>query len=184
MIDLSNDARFVPTEPMEFDGITVTSWYDQSKHHCFLWVVEWPSSRTTLLPWCLINPAIEQETRVNRTGKRLQRMTAAYGIYGGFVGINLHTAISMSPMDVIGTEDEAWDKNAIVFQKIAAEYDEIVCAWGNDAPCVYVHRALTFFDGKTLLCPGTTTLGNPRHPSRLSNETRLVEWSDAMWSID
>jgi hypothetical protein len=75
--------------------------------------------------------------------------------------------------DPIGPDNDA------LLGRLAAEYGDIVCAWGANAK---TERVLAVTEtlisaGARLWCFGTTKDGQPRHPLYVKGDTQLIPWS-------
>lgn len=171
---LTESGHVVITERV--DDLLIEGMYDTTERHCFLWTVKWQEN-LDLLAWCLLNPAEDVPGVFNRTGRTVRAITQSHGQYGGFKCVNVLSRVATDPSGIRAGTD-FWHSDNDLFLKETAEcHSDIVCAWGNSAPFIYVNRALEILDGLNLLCPGTTLIGNPRHPGRLPHSTKLIPWS-------
>lgn len=143
--------------------------------HCYRWSVEWDLTKKKLA-WCLLNPAQEIQNEFSRTGRHMIGITNANGDYGGFECVNVLSGVVTESSQIGDGSSFYSPDNDRYIKEIAERYGRVVCGWGNVAPFLYVHNALSLLESAELFCPGITRSGNPRHPGRLAYRTELVRW--------
>jgi len=146
------------------------------------WRYELRRSWSDLMPakglLCLIglNPSVADHERDDHTIRVEMGFTKKFGM-AGFIKVNLFGLVSTDPMglkiapDPVGPENDKYILNAVQLS------DLVVAAWGADG--ILFNRAgvvRRMLGPVKLMCLGTTKSGAPRHPSRLSYDTPLVEF--------
>lgn len=130
--------------------------------------------------FCMLNPSRADGTFDDPTIRRCWAY-ADFWRCEGLVVVNAFGLRSKSPtllfkhQDPIGPENDYWLRQA------AKTHGDVVCAWGNIAPIERVHQVVEIFRqaGARLLCLGTNSTGQPRHPLYVRADQPLIPWEFA-----
>lgn len=128
----------------------------------------------------MLNPSTADATVDDPTIRRCLGFAKAWGCKGLAVA-NLYALRSTSPKglwhhdDPIGPENDAW------LGRLAAEYGDVICAWGANAKADRVNEVASILvsAGSRLWCLGTTKTGAPRHPLYIRADQPLARWPNA-----
>jgi hypothetical protein len=125
----------------------------------------------------LLNPSTADAKLDDPTIRRCRSFANVWGCNGIRV-LNLYALRSTDPralwkhLDPIGPDNDRW------LAKAAGTANEIVCAWGVNAPLARVDAVVSMLvaNGASLKCLGTAKGGAPRHPLYVPSSQALVEW--------
>lgn len=142
--------------------------------------------RGTLL-WVMLNPSIADDTLDDQTIRRVKHYTSREQ-YGRAFVVNLLSQRATIPADLDPIDPDEFDANLRYVAVAIVQTDALVAAWGATNPR-QVAEALTVAKervsaaalaaNRAVLCLGTTANGEPRHPSRLGNDTALIPYEVA-----
>lgn len=126
----------------------------------------------------MLNPSTADATLDDPTIRRCRSFARAWGCAGLSVA-NLYAFRATRPADLWQADDPIGPDNDALLGRLAAEYGDIVCAWGANAKTDRVLAvAETLINaGARLWCFGTTKDGQPRHPLYVKGDTQLIPWS-------
>jgi hypothetical protein len=149
-------------------------------------VIEWPyryrlwrtiriGVRPSTQLWVMLNPSTADAVGGDPTLGRVVGFATARG-FTRVELVNLYGLISPYPRDLLAVADPVGPDNDAMVAQLAAEADEIVCAWGTHR---MAHERATHVLGllrdaapsTPLRCLGRTKDGSPRHPLYLANGT-------------
>lgn len=135
--------------------------------------------------WIGLNPSTADARVDDHTIRCIRRFTRREG-RSGFVVVNLCPLRTTYPRDLPKRCDDpvafAVNRDEIFRWVEGPEVDLVVAAWGASGPGTFrkFGRSIALIadhrSGRVFYCLGTTEGGEPRHPSRLAGNTRLVEW--------
>lgn len=132
-----------------------------------------------------LNPSTANETRNDRTVTRCSNFAKGWTHtdrrrYGGMLMINLFAFVSTEPTGLRQAEEPIGPLNDAVLDRAPNLCDSIVCCWGNNG--VYRGRGDQIRDRIFETCTrpiynlGLTEKGEPKHASRLREDTQPVIW--------
>lgn len=134
-----------------------------------------PVERVT---WVMLNPSTADANVNDQTIKRCMFYSRTWG-YKGIAVVNIFALRATEPKVLITDLDPVGPLNdEHVFHWVEMS-GLVMAAWGASWPLAHRQRVI---DVATKLVPhdphclGVTASGQPRHPSRLGNELRPVEW--------
>lgn len=141
-----------------------------------------PGSRIAL--FLMLNPSIADAEIDDATIRRCVTFARREGFDGFFVG-NLYALRSTDPKLLEYHDSPVGVANSAALAWMGAESELVICAWGSSGPStmrgaihVSVLAAASYPVGglrrNRLVCFGLTKDHQPRHPSRLANDTPLV----------
>lgn len=127
------------------------------------------------LAWLMLNPSTADASKDDPTIRKVigfSRRNRA----GLAVVVNLFAWRATDPKDCranLADAEGAYNYKAVT--EAAAECDAVVCAWGAQ-PWAREQAAnvLTWLEGRSLLCLGTSKDGSPRHPLMVPYAQSLV----------
>ncbi len=125
----------------------------------------------------MLNPSTADAEVDDRTIRRCIGFARSWSCAGLTVA-NLYALRSTKPKnlwthrDPVGPENDRW------LRRLAAEYGDVVCAWGADAMPDRVEAVTDLLkaSGARLWCFAVTKSGAPRHPLYIRSDQPLVEW--------
>lgn len=134
--------------------------------------------------WIMLNPSTADGDTDDHTVTCCIRFAQREGC-GGIEVINLYALRATDPKMLGLVEDPEGPFNAAAWQLVLGqEHGPVVGAWGSHnlqrlpKPKAFLQfREQLVREG--LLCLGTTQSGEPRHPSRLANDTPFEAVTDA-----
>lgn len=128
--------------------------------------------------WIMLNPSTADIERDDRTLRRVQSYSEAWG-YGGVVVCNLFALRSTDPTvlkrhpDPVGPDNDGFIREWVESTRVGL----IVAAWGTHGA---LHNRALLIDRELVdhevWCVGTTASGQPRHPCRLGDAERPRRW--------
>jgi hypothetical protein len=137
-----------------------------------------------MLRFIMLNPSKAGGDKDDATIRRCKGFAVRWG-FQKFEVSNLYARIATDPKLLhaegsVGPQNDDWLEQA--FELAASRQgDKVVVAWGGFeheaiAERVAVVQRLAKQHDQKLWCLGTTASGAPRHPLRLSYDTKLQEW--------
>lgn len=129
------------------------------------------------IAFLMLNPSTADHQLDDPTIRRCTGFARTLGCDRYAVG-NLYALRTTNPDNLWAHPDPVGAENDQHLQRLAAEFPDIVCAWGVSAALWRVQQvqALLLDAGATLWCLGTTKDGWPRHPLYLPADQPLVPW--------
>jgi hypothetical protein len=117
-----------------------------------------------------LNPSKAGKDKDDATIRRVKHFAKEFG-YGGFYMMNCFAIISTDPKYLKTCEDPLGENDKWMDQ-ISAQCEDVVFCCGNFEEAV---ERLAYLKNKfpNAYCLGKTQNGMPKHPCRLSNETKL-----------
>ena len=142
--------------------------------------------------WLMLNPSTADENFDDATIRRCVGFSQRWG-FGGLAVGNLFALRSTDSSEVLKHPDPVGPEHDFHLDLLARECDLVVCAWGGSlaASSIFTERVSSVFslltERKTgwlqtrptsINCLGTNGNGTPKHPVRLSGDTKLqpFEW--------
>ena len=130
------------------------------------------------------NPSKADENNSDMTMNKLCQILANNG-YDGYVMLNLYPLIATKPDDLPKECDESiYSQNLEIIKRILSKflYSDILLCYGDvlnkrkylKEPCL--KDILKLFDGHKIKCLGTTQKGSPKHPSRISTKSEIIDF--------
>ena len=100
------------------------------------------------------------------------------GMRAGLAVANLYAYRATDPRELWRCADPVGPENDRHLAALAAEYGDIVCAWGSHARPERVATAVDLLQaaGARLWCLGTNRDGSPKHPLYIKRDQPLVKW--------
>lgn len=139
-----------------------------------------------LAHFCMLNPSIADETKLDPTLRRCKGFAEQWGM-GGMVITNLYPLVATHPKELLKTDDRRGPLDGFYYRNDAwianaAEWADVtVVGWGTNVknpkiggvvPYVY-HSLLKKHSPK---CLRTTKMGYPEHPLYLPFGCELKDW--------
>ena len=130
------------------------------------------------------NPSKADENNSDMTMNKLCQILANKG-YDGYVMLNLYPLIATKPDDLPKECDESiYSQNLEIIKRILSKFlsSDILLCYGDvlnkrkylKEPCL--KDILKLFDGHKIKCLGTTKNGLPKHPSRISTKSEIIDF--------
>ena len=125
----------------------------------------------------MLNPSTADASLDDPTIRRCRRFVDSWGCAGITVA-NLHALQATNPMALWSHVDPVGPDNDMYLSGVAAEYEDVVFAWGNNAKPGRVDKVYSIFKrrGRKIWCLGTTKSGAPRHPLYVRGDRPLIRW--------
>lgn len=139
--------------------------------------LEHPEAGTAL--FVMLNPSTADAILDDPTIRKCRGFAQRWGCAGITVA-NLYAYRATDPRDLKRAGYPVGPENDSLLRRLASEYSDIVCAWGNHAN---PERALSVCDtlsvkGARLWCLGTNRNGTPRHPLMVSYSQPLIRFRE------
>lgn len=137
--------------------------------------IEDPSERVT---WVMLNPSTADANKDDQTIKRCKYYSRSWG-YKGLAVVNIFALRATFPKELVSHPDPVGLHNDEHLRHWLECCGLVMAAWGASWPTerrmrvVDVMEMLEKWDPHVL---GLTASGQPRHPSRLGNDLRPLEW--------
>lgn len=128
--------------------------------------------------WVMLNPSKAGAREDDPTIRKVIGFTSRNG-GGGAVVVNLAAYVTSYPKELLKVEDPVGPRNRTVLEAILGLPDvRRVVAWGADATRLEsrLWASMRLSRAYSPLCLGKTTMGEPRHPSRIGYDTPLVPY--------
>ena len=129
------------------------------------------------------NPSVAKSNESDKTMSNICSILANNG-YDGYAMINLYPLISTNPDELKDFDEKIHKTNLEKIKAILAEFknSDILLCYGDvlnkrkylKEPCL--KDILKLFDGHKIKCLGTTQKGLPRHPSRISTKSEIIDY--------
>ncbi|MDH1009945.1 DUF1643 domain-containing protein [Pseudomonas nicosulfuronedens] len=126
----------------------------------------------------MLNPSTADAALDDPTIRRCRGFATAWGCAGLAVG-NLYAYRATNPQELWRCSDPVGPENDQRLADLAAEYGDIVCAWGGHAKPDRVAAVVGVLQGAgaRLWCLGTNNDGSPKHPLYIKQEQQLLAWT-------
>lgn len=162
------------------DGFEPNIWDEKKVDGCRF--VLGKKGKNTLI--CIgANPSKADENNSDMTINKLCQILANNG-YDGYVMLNLYPLIAIKPDDLPKECDESiYEKNLKNIERILNEFsssDILLCYGGVIKKRKYLKEIclkdiLKLCKGRNIKCLGATKEDLPKHPSRISTKTKIIE---------
>ena len=129
------------------------------------------------------NPSVAESSECDATMNLLCAILENNG-YDGFIMLNLYPLIVTNPDELADFDEKIHAKNLAKIEAVLAEFknsDILLCYGGVlnkrkylKEPCL--KDILKLFDGHKIKCLGTTKNGLPKHPSRISTKSEIIDF--------
>ena len=131
----------------------------------------------------MLNPSKADEVRSDQTVTKSKGFAELWG-YGTLWVCNLFALRTTFPKVLREAPEPIGDDNDEYILRGARQSDAVVCAWGDDGAKVKggrVKHVLQLLDAEGMTdkmwhIGALTKNGQPRHPSRLGYDTKLIPW--------
>ncbi|PWU30679.1 hypothetical protein DK254_00030 [Pseudomonas sp. RW407] len=125
----------------------------------------------------MLNPSTADATLDDPTIRRCIGFATAWDCAGLAVA-NLYAYRATDPRELWRCADPVGPENDRHLAALAAEYGDIVCAWGSHARPERVAAVVNLLQaaGARLWCLGANQDGSPKHPLYIKRDQPLVEW--------
>ncbi|MBI1173045.1 DUF1643 domain-containing protein [bacterium] len=126
----------------------------------------------------MLNPSTATETQNDPTVERCERRARALG-FGGFAVGNIFAFRATDPRVMRAVADPVGPGNDAALCEMAAEADQIICAWGTHGAHLGRGEAvlrLLRATGRPLFHLGLSQAGHPKHPLYIGYQTQPVAW--------
>lgn len=153
--------------------------FSPDRRHRFRLDRRWGMEVGRSILWVMLNPSTADEQENDATLRRVIRFSNAWDFYRLTV-VNLYSLVTTNPGYLYRAEDPVGgEENDASIALAAQEAGTIVLAWGACVPhparietVLGILRA-NYWNNGGLFCLGRTKSGQPRHPVRLANATKL-----------
>ena len=122
--------------------------------------------------YVMLNPSLANDSKDDRTIKKLNYFTKKFGFGGFYVG-NIYPQITPYPKVLYSLSLSQSKKNCFHINSMIKKSKKTVFAWGNCKERPLWVEALV----KNPLCFGHNKNGSPKHPLYLPKTTSLVKFS-------
>lgn len=133
---------------------------------------EWDKSLPKVM-FIMLNPSTADGEQDDPTIRRCIGFAKDWG-YGGISVFNIFPYISTDPKGIHTSIKPNLKNRALILQNNQAHKLKIL-AWGNNDLISDAHIDFIFNNLSGLHCLGLTKLGNPKHPVRLSKDTKPIK---------
>lgn len=135
------------------------------------WVDECPLGRMC----CFIglNPSTADETLDDPTIRRCIGFSKAWG-FDGYVMLNAFAYRATDPKVMKRQVSPVGERNAEAIAAVAAGAGRVVVAWGNHGEHANQCQRVIDLLPSNVLCLGTTSTGQPKHPLYLASNTTPI----------
>lgn len=125
----------------------------------------------------MLNPSTADANQDDPTIRRCRGFARDWGC-AGIVVVNLFALRATDPAEIPDHPDPEGPDNDRWLRHIAAQYEDLVVAWGANAPEQRVEqvRSILTEHNANLWCLGTTQSGAPRHPLYVPRDRTLQPW--------
>ena len=129
------------------------------------------------------NPSVAESSECDATMNLLCAILENNG-YDGFIILNLYPLIATNPDELADFDEKIHVKNLAKIKAVLAEFknSDILLCYGDvlnkrkylKEPCL--KDILKLFDEHKIKCLGTTQKGLPKHPSRISTKSEIIDF--------
>ena len=121
--------------------------------------------------YVMLNPSLANDSKDDRTIRRLNYFTKKFGFGGFYVG-NIYPQITPYPKVLYNLNLSHSKKNYFHIDSMVKKSEKTVFAWGNcKEKTVWIENLV-----KAPLCFGKNKNGSPKHPLYLPKNTPLVKF--------
>jgi hypothetical protein len=151
--------------------------FDRARSYRYLLTRIWDDHEHPLL-WCMLNPSTANAFDLDPTISRCLNRTKRAG-YGGLIVVNLFALRATNPRRLRGHPDPVGPLNDQFIDVYTRIWPRLICAWGGgglyqDRAAIVRRRLLEA--GVSLVCLGTTSKRQPRHPLYLPASADFQEY--------
>lgn len=134
------------------------------------------SERGTAL-FVMLNPSTADSDVDDPTIRRCRGFAEQWGC-NGIVVANLYAYRATNPKELKKPDDPIGPENDRHLHKLALEFEDVVFAWGSNAPADRAAQVADIFQryGRRIWCLGATKAGAPRHPLYIPYSQSLIPW--------